>query len=79
MDNFVKEGEQFLENQEGNQNQGNVQDNQQSQQGQQDQQGGGMMKNFEQNAGDAYVNQGKNHRPQYNSIAGCEKLTGALL
>ena len=61
MDNIVKEGEQFLENQEGNQRneQGNaqsdLQDNQRSQQGQQ---GGGEMRNFEQNAGDAYVNQG---------------------
>ena len=72
MDNIVREGEQFLENQEGNQgssqgmdqsnllgSQQNSQGGQPSQQGQSDQQGGGMMKGFEQNAGDAYVNQGR--------------------
>ncbi len=67
MDNIIKEGEQFVENQGGNQTneqgsgQNDLQDTQQNQQTQQrpsEQQGGGMMKNFEQNAGDAYVNQG---------------------
>ncbi|KAJ9602661.1 hypothetical protein H2200_012855 [Cladophialophora chaetospira] len=66
MNNIVKEGEQMLENREGGvmneqaSAQGDFQDNQrsqQSQQGQQPQQGGGMMRNIEQNAGDAYVNQ----------------------
>lgn len=65
MDNIVREGEQFLDGQGGNQSgsqgmmdQSNLQDNQQGQQAQQGQQGGGFMKNVEQNAGDAYVNQG---------------------
>jgi hypothetical protein len=73
MDSIIKEGEQFLGNQEDNQGnqqsggQDSYQDNrqdeqsQQGQQGQQDQQGGGgggMMKSFEQNTGDAYINQG---------------------
>jgi hypothetical protein len=67
MDNIVREGEQFLEGQENNQGagqnsaQGNFQDNSTQDQGRQDQgqqQGGGFVKNFEQNAGDAYVNQG---------------------
>ncbi|EXJ71073.1 uncharacterized protein A1O5_06066 [Cladophialophora psammophila CBS 110553] len=64
MDNLLQEGEQFLENQansQGNdQGQQSNQQDQQGQQGQQDQQGGGMMKNFEQNAGDAYINQEAN-------------------
>ncbi|KIW94697.1 uncharacterized protein Z519_04674 [Cladophialophora bantiana CBS 173.52] len=58
MDNLLREGEQFLENQANGQgNDQGQQSNQQGQQGQQDQQGGSMMKNFEQNAGDAYINQ----------------------
>jgi hypothetical protein len=76
MDNIVREGEQFLGNEEGNQGgsqgmdqstlmggQQNAQEGQQSQQGQSDQQGGGMMKSFEQNTGDAYVNQGERRSP----------------
>ena len=66
MDNIIREGEQFVENQEGNQGntqgtvQNDYQDYRRAQEPQQDRQAqsGGMMKNSEQNAGDAYVNQG---------------------
>jgi hypothetical protein len=69
MDNIFKEGEKFLENQEGTQRneQGNAQNNYQdsqqnapNEQNQQGQQGQGMVKNFEQKTGDAYINQGTN-------------------
>ncbi|KAK5449898.1 hypothetical protein LTR67_000665 [Exophiala xenobiotica] len=85
MDNIVREGEQFLGNEEGNQGgsqgmdqsnlmggQQNAQEGQQSQQGQSDQQGGGMMKSFEQNTGDAYVNQ------EVNQFLGKEGVPNAM-
>ena len=81
MDNIVREGEQFVENRgdQGNDQtgmQGNHEGNQQEQSNQQDRQvqpdkqGGGMMKNIEQNAGDAYVNQGMAGTP----LADCQDV-----
>jgi hypothetical protein len=65
MDNFIKEGEQMLDGQGGNQQgQGNFNDNQQGgndNRQQSDNSGSGStMKNFEHNTEDAYINQGKN-------------------
>lgn len=89
MDNIVREGEQLLENQDDNQGnergsaQNDFQDNQQNQQTeriQQEQQGGGVMKNFEQNAGVTYVNQGTSgplNRKPLSQANQTQKSTGS--